>query len=64
MSVRSEWIDVGTRRKKRWIICALEQLFQDQCPEQLREFVKETLTYLDNLAKATSEKKAVPLSDQ
>lgn len=41
------WIDLGTKKKNRWIILALESLHDDQCPENLAQFVKEILDNLD-----------------
>ena len=39
------WIDVGTRRKNKWIIPALNKIHSGKSPEVLKTFVKEVLNY-------------------
>ena len=34
------WIDLGTRRKNRWIVKALEYLGEGNCPAPLRQFLE------------------------
>ncbi|MEW5799664.1 MAG: AAA family ATPase [Bacteroidota bacterium] len=43
------WIDVGTRQKKKWIVLALEQLFDGKCPAPLKDFMREILLFLGDL---------------
>lgn len=40
------WLDLGTSQKNRWIVLALEALHNDQCPDELKQFVGEVLGYL------------------
>lgn len=40
------WLDVGTRKKNRWIVLALEELFNGTCPVILRDFVHRLLLHL------------------
>jgi hypothetical protein len=40
------WIDVGTRQKKKWIVLALNQLFDSKCPPPLKNFVQDVLVSL------------------
>lgn len=40
------WIDLGTSRKNKWIVLALDVLHNDQCPDELKQFVGEVLGYL------------------
>ena len=40
------WLDLGTSQKNKWIVLALDALHEDQCPDQLRQFVREIIEYL------------------
>jgi len=40
------WLDLGTSWKNKWIILALEALHDDQCSDELKQFVGEILGYL------------------
>lgn len=44
------WLDLGTKRKNKWIILALEALYSDQCSERLRQFVSDVISYLESEA--------------
>jgi hypothetical protein len=48
------WIDLGTRRKKEWIVRALTALHATPAPEQLQDFVRSALGFLE-IAGALSE---------
>jgi len=37
------WMDLGTKRKNKWIIKALEEIFNDNSSEPLKDFVKELI---------------------
>jgi len=37
------WLEVGTIRKNKWIVLALETLAQGKCGERLKAFIKEIL---------------------
>lgn len=40
------WLNLGTRRKRRWVVLALQALHANACPRPLRRFVAAMLTYL------------------
>lgn len=56
------WLEVGTIRKNKWIVLALESLAQGKCGEELKAFIKEILesmgevitTKLEELPKAVA----------
>lgn len=41
------WIDVGTMRKNKWIIPALNKIHGGGSPEELKTFIKEVLNYFE-----------------
>ena len=41
-----KWIDLGTSQKNKWIIPALEILFEDKCPVALRTFIANVIERL------------------
>lgn len=41
------WIDLGTRRKNRWVVLALEALHDNKCSSSLRTFIGEVLDDLN-----------------
>jgi len=43
------WIEVGTRRKKKWVIPALEAIANGACPEPLKSFVALIIAKLEGL---------------
>ncbi|MCP9847651.1 AAA family ATPase [Synechococcus sp. Lug-A] len=38
-----KWIDLGTTKKNKWIIPALESIYNEECPDALKSFVREVL---------------------
>ncbi|SHK56144.1 ATP-dependent nuclease [Chryseobacterium polytrichastri] len=42
------WIDVGTKRKNKWIIKALDSIFAGQTPDNLRDFVGLAINKVKN----------------
>lgn len=40
------WIDVGTRRKRKWVIRALRSIGDGDTPKDLRDFVGEVIAFL------------------
>ena len=44
------WINVGTRKKKKWIVLALDKLFRDECPSNLSDFIRDILVSLGELS--------------
>src|SRR5574341_2016673 len=45
------WMELGTQRKNRWIVLALEALSKNKCSESLKEFVSEVLTTMAEAAR-------------
>lgn len=43
------WIDVGTTQKNKWIISALEVVYEKKSPKNLKLFIKEVVDNLNNL---------------
>jgi phosphoribosyl-dephospho-CoA transferase len=41
------WLELGTERKNRWIVLALEALSENKCSESLRMFISEVLASMD-----------------
>jgi len=39
------WIDLGTRRKNKWILGALTKLENETCPSELKSFLQEVLDF-------------------
>jgi ABC-type branched-subunit amino acid transport system ATPase component len=46
------WIDLGTRRKNRWIILALDKLYADGPPAPLLQFIARIARHLDEQSAA------------
>lgn len=44
------WLDLGTKRKNKWIVLALEAVHSGKCSEALREFVSEAIHYVENIS--------------
>lgn len=42
------WLDVGTKRKNKWIVKALEEIFSGNSSVSLKEFVKELIDRVNN----------------
>lgn len=40
------WIDLGTRRKNKWIVLALSAIGQGQCTDELRKFLAAVLRFM------------------
>jgi hypothetical protein len=41
------WIPLGSTKGKKWNLAALEALHNDKCPEKLKTFIQEVITFLD-----------------
>lgn len=42
------WMDLGTKRKNKWIVKALNEIFVNKPSEPLKEFVKEIIDKMNN----------------
>jgi hypothetical protein len=40
------WLDVGTGKGKKWNQLALERLHEGECPENLKQFISEAMSFL------------------
>jgi hypothetical protein len=45
------WIDLGTRKKNKWAPLALQYLWENECPEELHNFVRDILHSLGETPK-------------
>lgn len=43
------WMDVGTKQKNKWIVSALEALYNGTCPAELTSFVEEVVSKVRKL---------------
>ncbi len=41
------WLDLGTKKKNKWIVLALEALYKGKCSNELKGFIKEVLGFFD-----------------
>jgi len=48
------WIDVGTRRKKEWIVLALKSLATVGSPKGVADFIGDVIKYVRNPSQRTS----------
>ena len=39
------WMDLGTKKKNKWIIPALNKIHSRGCSPELRDFIKEVLAF-------------------
>lgn len=44
------WIDVGTSQKNKWVVRALEQLHDGECPDGLRTFISNVTHWVGGVA--------------
>lgn len=42
------WLELGTRKKNKWVVSALQHLHDGKCTAGLRDFVHEIIGYLKN----------------
>jgi predicted ATP-dependent endonuclease of OLD family len=41
------WLDLGTKKKNKWIVLALEALYKGKCSKELEGFIKEVLGFFN-----------------
>ncbi|MCC5907526.1 MAG: AAA family ATPase [Balneolaceae bacterium] len=41
------WMDLGTRQKNKWIVKALEEIYDGNCSEELKDFVGEVIGFFE-----------------
>ncbi len=42
------WLELGTRKRNKWVVSALQHLHDGKCTADLRDFVHEIIGYLRN----------------
>ncbi|MGQ0762634.1 MAG: ATP-dependent nuclease [Acidobacteriota bacterium] len=57
------WLELGSERKNRWIVLALEALNANKCSEGLRKFVSDVLASMDDFARPAEVRVAEAASE-